>query len=139
MIWKKDFTIEDLNKGSELCNNPFEIEFIEKGNNYLLCKMPVNKNTKQPFGLLHGGASVYLAETVGSVSGQFCIVKENSYVVGLDINANHIKSTTKGFVYAKAMPIHIGGKTQVWSIEITNEEQKMVCICRLTLAVVGGS
>lgn len=136
MIWKKEFSIEELNQEKELCNNPFNMEFIEKGSDYLICKMPVNKNTKQPMGLLHGGASVYLAETVGSVAGHLCIQRENSFVVGLDINANHLKGVRSGFVYAKAFPIHIGGKTQVWSIEITNEEKKMVCISRLTLAVI---
>lgn len=136
MIWKKEFKIEDLNKKNELCNNPFEIEFTEKGDNYLMGKMPVNKNTKQPMGLLHGGASVFFAETIGSISGHLCVERENSFVVGLDINANHIRGVREGFVYAKALPIHIGGKTHVWSIEITNEEKKMVCICRLTLAVI---
>jgi len=134
-IWKKDFTIEELNKGGDLYNNVFELEFVEKGDEYIICKMPVNKNTKQPMGLLHGGASVYLAETVGSVAGFLC-VPENKVVVGLDINANHLKGVREGYVYAKAMPVHIGGKTHVWTIEIRNEEQKMVCISRLTLAVI---
>lgn len=136
MIWKKEFTLEDLNQTNDLNNNVFEIDFIEKGADYLTCKMPVNKNTKQPMGLLHGGASVFLAETVGSVAGHLCLARENSYVVGLDINANHLRGVREGFVFAKATPIHIGGKTHVWSIEITNEETKMVCICRLTLAVI---
>tara|TARA_B110000037_G_scaffold217961_1_gene280054 strand:+ start:8789 stop:9205 length:417 start_codon:yes stop_codon:yes gene_type:complete len=136
MIWKKEFTLQDLNQTNDLNNNIFEIDFIEKGAEYLICKMPVNKNTKQPMGLLHGGASVFLAETVGSVAGYLCLARENSYVVGLDINANHLRGVREGFVFAKAMPIHIGGKTHVWSIEITNEETKMVCICRLTLAVI---
>lgn len=136
MIWKKEFKIEDLNQTNETYNNPFDLDFIEKGANFLTCKMPVNKNTIQPMGLLHGGASVYLAETVGSLAGQMCVEGNSSYVVGLDINANHLRGVRNGFVYAKAMPIHIGGKTHVWSIEITNEDKKMVCICRLTLAVI---
>ncbi|MFT4646560.1 MAG: 1,4-dihydroxy-2-naphthoyl-CoA hydrolase [Planctomycetota bacterium] len=136
MIWKKEFTVEELNQPGENYNNPFELDFLEKGADYLICKMPVNKNTRQPMGLLHGGASVYMAETIGSMAGHLCVARENSFVVGLDINANHLRGVREGFVYAKAMPIHIGGKTHVWSIEITNEEKKMVCICRLTLAVI---
>ena len=136
MIWKKEFNLSDFNNESEIFNNPFAIEFVEKGDDYLICKMPVDKNTKQPMGLLHGGASVYLAETVGSVAGQMCVSEDYGYVVGLDINANHLRGVREGFVYAKAIPLHIGGKTQVWSIEITNEAKKMVCISRLTLAVV---
>lgn len=135
MIWKKDFKIEELNKGFGVYKNPFELEFVEKGDDYLICKMPVTDNTKQPMGLLHGGVSVYLAETIGSMAGFFCIEGDKN-VVGLDINANHIRGVRDGFVYAKAMPLHIGGKTQVWSIEITNEQNKLVCISRLTLVVV---
>lgn len=136
MIWHKEFTLEALNKDKKLCNNPFKIEFIEIGDNFLRAKMPVNKDTKQPMGLLHGGASVFLAETVGSVSGHLCIRQEGRAAVGLEINANHLRAAKDGFVYAKSTPIHIGGKTQVWNIEITNEEGKMVCISRLTLAVI---
>lgn len=136
MIWTKDFKLSELNQGSELCHNPFEIEFIEKGNDFLVAKMPIKKNHKQPMGLLHGGVSVYLAETLGSVAGNFCVRKENQAVVGLAINANHLRAAKSGFVYAKAKPIHIGGKTQVWNIEISNEEDKAVCISRLTLAVI---
>ena len=135
MIWKKDFKIEELNKGFGVYKNPFELEFVEKGDDYLICKMPATDNTKQPMGLLHGGVSVYLAETIGSMAGFFCIEGDKN-VVGLDINANHIRGVRDGFVYAKAMPLHIGGKTQVWSIEITNEQNKLVCISRLTLVVV---
>lgn len=136
MIWSKEFSLEDLNKENKLCNNPFKIEFIEKGDNFLRAKMPVNKDTKQPMGLLHGGASVFLAETLGSVSGHLCVRQEGRAVVGLEINANHLRAAKDGFVYAKSTPIHIGGKTQVWNIEITNELGKMVCISRLTLAVI---
>ena len=136
MIWKKDFTLADLNGNNGHYINPFNIEFIEKGADYLICKMPITDITKQPMGLLHGGVSVYVAETIGSYAGFLCIENENKAAVGLDINANHIKSVKSGFIYAKAKPIHIGGKTQVWSIEITNNKQELVSICRLTLAVV---
>ena len=136
MIWKKDFTLADLNGNNGYYINPFNIEFIEKGDDYLICKMPITDITKQPMGLLHGGVSVYVAETIGSYAGFLCIEDENKAAVGLDINANHIKSVKSGFIYAKATPIHIGGKTHVWSIEISNEKQELISICRLTLAVV---
>jgi len=136
MIWKKDFTLADLNGNNGYYINPFNIEFIEKGNDYLICKMPITDITKQPMGLLHGGVSVYVAETIGSYAGFLCIEDENKAAVGLDINANHIKSVKSGSIYAKATPIHIGGKTHVWSIEISNDKQELVSICRLTLAVV---
>jgi len=136
MIWKKDFTLTDLNGNNGYYINPFNIEFIEKGDDYLRCKMLITKMTKQPMGLLHGGVSVYVAETIGSYAGFLCLKDENKAAVGLDINANHIKSVKNGFIYAKAKPIHIGGKTQVWSIEITNDKQELISICRLTLAVV---
>jgi len=136
MIWKKDFTLTDLNGNNGYYINPFKIEFTEKGNDYLICKMPITDITKQPMGLLHGGVSVYVAETIGSYAGFLCIEDENKAAVGLDINANHIKSVKSGSIYAKAKPIHIGGKTHVWSIEISNDKQELVSICRLTLAVV---
>jgi 1,4-dihydroxy-2-naphthoyl-CoA hydrolase len=136
MIWKKPFNTKDINKNVGAYINPFEIEFIEKGDDFLLCKMPISSKTKQPMGLLHGGVSVYLAETVGSFAANMCIESSKKAAVGLDINANHLRSVKNGFVFAKALPIHIGGKTQVWSIEITNEDKQMVCICRLTMAVI---
>ncbi len=136
MIWKKEFTLEDINKKSGHFTNPFNIKFIEKTEDYLVCKMLVSEDTKQPMGLLHGGISVYLAETIGSYAGNLCIEDLNKAAVGLEINANHLRSVKGGFVYAKAKPIHIGGKTQVWSIEISNEKKQLTCICRLTLAVI---
>lgn len=136
MIWEKEFTLLDLNTGSALCDNPFEIFFTEKGDDFLSAKMPVNRNTRQPMGLLHGGASVYLAETLGSLAGFMCLKQKDRAVVGLEINANHLRSAKDGYVFATAKPIHLGGKTQVWSIEIKNEQQKMLCISRITLAVI---
>ena len=142
MIWNKNFELADLNKKEGPTNpfglytNPFAIEYVEKGADYLICKMPITPNTLQPMGLLHGGVSVYLAETIGSYAANLVIKDKNKAAVGLDINANHIRSVKKGFVYAKAKPIHIGGKTQVWSIEITNNEKQITCICRLTMAVI---
>jgi 1,4-dihydroxy-2-naphthoyl-CoA hydrolase len=112
------------------------IEYTEVGPDYLIAKMPVNEQTKQPMGILHGGASVVLAETVGSVAANIIAMPQGKTCVGLDINANHIKSAKEGYVFAKGTPVHLGGKTQVWAIEITNEEQQIVCVSRLTLAVL---
>jgi len=113
------------------------IEFLEKGEDYLIARMPVDHRTKQPFGLLHGGASVALAETLGSIASALCM--ENPAVqkaVGLEINANHLRSVTEGWVYGKVTPIHVGKRTHVWDIRITNEEKKPVCVSRLTVAIV---
>lgn len=136
MIWKKKFELTDINKNTGHYTNPFNIEFIEKTNEYLICRMLITEDTKQPMGLLHGGVSVYLAETIGSYAGNLCIEGNNKAAVGLEINANHLRSVKSGYVYAKAKPIHIGGKTQVWSIEISNKKEQLTCICRLTLAVI---
>lgn len=136
MIWKKPFSLSDINKKTGHYTNPFNIEFIEKTDEFLICKMLVTEDAKQPMGLLHGGVSVYLAETIGSYAGNLCIESENKAAVGLEINANHLRGVRGGYVYAKAKPIHIGGRTQVWSIEISNEKQQLTCICRLTLAII---
>ncbi len=112
------------------------IEFLELGNNFISARMPVDHRTHQPMGLLHGGASIALAETLGSVASSI-LVDHNKYnCVGLEINANHIKSVRKGFVTGKATPIHLGKKTHVWDIKITNEKNELVCVCRLTVVVL---
>jgi uncharacterized protein (TIGR00369 family) len=98
--------------------------------------MPVNERTKQPLGILHGGASCVLAETVGSVGATFCVNRDQFYCVGLDINTNHIRSARQGYITATAKPFHLGKSTQVWGIEIRNEEQKLVSVTRLTMAVL---
>lgn len=112
------------------------IEVIEIGENYLIGKMPVDHRTHQPLGMLHGGASVALAETLGSIGAAMTLDLERQYCVGLDINANHIKSAKEGFVTGKAVPLHVGKKTQVWEIKIENESKELVCISRLTMAVI---
>lgn len=113
------------------------IEFLEKGDNYLIARMPVDHRTKQPFGLLHGGASVALAETLGSIASVLCLDDpEKQKAVGLEINANHLRSVTEGWVYGKVTPIHIGKRTHIWDIRIANEEEKPVCVSRLTVAIV---
>jgi 1,4-dihydroxy-2-naphthoyl-CoA hydrolase len=112
------------------------IEFIEIGEDYLKAKMPVDHRTKQPLGLLHGGASVVLAETLGSFAAQCSVNTDEQYCVGLEINANHIKAVKDGWVYGIAKPLHIGKKTQVWEIKVTNEENALVCVSRITMAVL---
>ena len=112
------------------------IEITDVGDDFVCGKMPVDNRTKQPFGLLHGGASVALAETLGSIGGTTKIYNNNQTVVGIAINANHLKSVRDGWVYGKAIPIQINNKIQVWEIKITNETKELICICRLTLAVV---
>ena len=112
------------------------IQFLEVGDDYIKARMPVDQRTIQPFGLLHGGASIALAETLGSVAANLCVDREKKMCVGLEINANHIRPVTNGFVYGIAKPIHLGASTQVWEIRIENEQEKLVCISRLTLAVL---
>jgi len=109
---------------------------IEVGDDFIRGTMPVDHRTKQPFGLLHGGASVALAETLGSLAGTMCIDSTNEMAVGLDINANHVRAAKSGMVTGTARPLHVGRNTQVWEIRIENEDGKLVCISRLTLAVV---
>ena len=112
------------------------MEWWDVGPDYITARMPVDERTKQPYGLLHGGASVALAETVGSVAS-FLTVDSNRYsCVGLEINANHLKSVKDGFVYATAKPIRLGKTTHVWDIKITNDAQQLICISRLTVAIL---
>ena len=136
-IWSIQATLENLN---ELSRNTMVahigIEFLEVGDDYIKARMPVDHRTVQPAGLLHGGASVTLAETLGSVAANLCVDMSQKMCVGLDINANHIRAVTSGFVYGIVRPIHIGGLTQVWEIRITNEQDKLVCISRITMAVL---
>jgi 1,4-dihydroxy-2-naphthoyl-CoA hydrolase len=132
-----EVTIDSLNQmGQGNMVEHLGIVFTEVGKDYLCAKMPVDQRTKQPLGLLHGGASVALAETLGSVAAHHCVDNTKHYCVGLEINANHIRAMRKGYVYGMAHPIHVGKKTQVWEIRITNEDNKMVCISRITLAVL---
>jgi 1,4-dihydroxy-2-naphthoyl-CoA hydrolase len=112
------------------------IEVTEVGEDYISGKMPVDHRTKQPFGILHGGASVVLAESLGSIGSMLCVDLEVEHCVGLGINANHVRSASSGYVYGKASVVHIGKKTHIWDIRITNEDDELVCISRLTVAVL---
>lgn len=111
------------------------IEITDVGDDYITGRMPVDERTRQPYGILHGGASCVLAETLGSIGGAFCVDIHTQIVVGLEINANHLRPVTSGYVIGTARPIHLGKTTHVWDIKITNEKGDLVCISRLTLAV----
>ena len=114
---------------------PLGIVFTDMGPDWLRATMPVDKRTHQPYGLLHGGASVLLAETLGSSAGMLC-VGEGEGCVGIEINANHLRGVREGFVTGTARPLHVGRQTQVWEIRIEDERQRLVCVSRLTLAVI---
>jgi len=136
-IFNPGVTIEILNKmsGNTLVTH-LGIEFTQVGEDFIEAKMPVDHRTHQPLGLLHGGASVSLAETLGSVGAACCIDITKQYCVGLEINANHIKSVRDGFVYGVTRPIHVGKKTHVWEIKISNEAKELVCLSRITMAII---
>jgi len=130
-------TVELLNKFSQnTLAQHLGIEFTEIGEDFVSGRMPVDHRTHQPFGLLHGGASVALAETLGSQAAALTLDLSKQFCVGLDINANHIKAVKQGFVEGTAKPVHIGKKTQVWEIRISNESGKLVCISRITMAII---
>jgi 1,4-dihydroxy-2-naphthoyl-CoA hydrolase len=112
------------------------IRFTDIGDDYLRGTMPVEARTHQPYGLLHGGASVTLAETLGSAAAMLCVDADKEVAVGIDINANHVRGITKGVVTGTARPIHIGRSTHVWEIRIEDEHQRLICIARLTVAIV---
>lgn len=136
-IWRSPKTIEQLNGAqSGTLIQQLGIRFTEVGADYLRGTMPVDERTKQPFGLLHGGASVALAETLGSIGAMMCVEPEKFLCVGQEINANHVRAVSSGLVTGTARPLHIGGRTHVWTIEIVNEAGKLVCASRLTMAVI---
>lgn len=136
-IWFREFTVKELNHFSKNTMSEFlDIQFTEVGEDFLTATMPVNERTKQPFGILHGGANMVLAETIASMAANGVIDANLFYCVGLDINANHIRSVKEGLVTATTSPIHLGRTTQVWHISILNEAGKQTCIARMTAAVV---
>ncbi len=137
-MFNKNFDLETLNAfGKNTLPGHIGIEFTELGGDFIIARMPVDSRTHQPFGILHGGASVVLAETIGSVASMLCLENpEQQKAVGLEINANHLRAVKTGWVYGKVTPIHVGTKTHVWDIKISNEENKLVCICRLTTMII---
>ena len=136
-IWKQPVTLEGLREwGERNMVKHVGIEFTEAGDDYLKATMPVDERTQQPLGLLHGGASVVLAETLGSTAAACCLDLEKQYAVGIEINANHIRGVREGIVTGTARPLHIGAKTHVWEIKIHDEKERLVCVSRLTLAIL---
>lgn len=137
-IWfKKDLSITDfINLGVATMSEHIGIVFTELGADYLKATMPVDHRTNQPYGLLHGGASCVLAETLGSIASAMVIDQDKFICVGLEINANHIRSARSGIVTGITTPIHIGASTHVWDIKIYDEREKLVCVSRLTVAIL---
>lgn len=138
VIWfKKDLSLADFSgMGTNTIGELLDIRFTEVGENFLKATMPVDHRTHQPYGLLHGGASCVLAETLGSVASAMIINPEKFICVGLEINANHVRSVRSGSVTGITTPIHIGASTHVWDIKIYDERQKLVCVSRLTVTIL---
>ena len=136
-IWFKPYTLNDIQwmLKDNMCE-AIGIEIIELTPDSIKGKMPVDHRTVQPMKILHGGASVALAESLGSIASNLIVDNSKYACVGLDINANHLRPASSGFVYAEAKPIHIGKKTHVWAIEIKDEKGKLICVSRLTIAVI---
>ncbi len=136
-LFPADITVESLNAMSANTMVAYlGIVFTRIGDDFIEATMQVDHRTHQPLGLLHGGASVTLAETLGSVAAYCCVDQQTQYCVGLDINANHVRSIKSGSVTGRTTPIHIGKRTQVWEIRITNEQGELLCISRITMAVI---
>jgi 1,4-dihydroxy-2-naphthoyl-CoA hydrolase len=135
-IWKQAISVKHLTANSvKTAVAHLGIEFLAVGDDFITARVPVDHRTTQPYGLLHGGVSVVLAETLGSCGAAYA-APAGHRVVGLDINANHLKSASSGWVTGTARPVHIGRTTQVWAIELTNEKGELVCVSRITMAVL---
>ena len=136
-IWYKTPTVEELNeRGRNTAAEHMAIEITEIGDDYLKGTMPVDHRTVQPRGLLHGGASVLLAETLGSIAANYCVDADKAYCVGMEINANHLRGVKAGIVTGITRPLHLGQTTQVWEIRIFNQADKLICVSRLSIAVM---
>ncbi len=135
-IWQKPVSVEILTQGTaNTADTHLGIEFVEVGDDYIVGRVPVDARTRQPYGLLHGGVSVVLAETLGSCGAAFS-TPVGYRAVGLDINANHLKGVTSGWVTGTARPVHRGRSTHVWQIELRDEAGDMTCISRITMAIL---
>jgi 1,4-dihydroxy-2-naphthoyl-CoA hydrolase len=131
-IWFHPISIEDFKDSSVNMDKHLDVRIVEIGDDFIVGRMPVVEKTKQPYGILHGGASCVLAESIGSTAAALTLDGAKKYPVGIEINANHISSPTNGHVYAKAVPVHVGGSTSVWNIDITDDQEKRVCYVRFT-------
>ena len=135
-VWTQDISVQiltDIHRDTAVQH--LGMEFLEVGDDFISARVPVDSRTKQPYGLLHGGVSVVLAETLGSCGAAFS-VPEGYRAVGLDINANHLKGATSGWVTGTARPVHIGRTTQVWQIELKNDAGELTCVSRITMAIL---
>ena len=136
-IWKSTRSLEELNSdGGDTLIGHLGIRFTEIGEDFVRGTMPVDARTRQPYGLLHGGASVALAETLGSMGATMCVDAGEYLCVGQEINANHVRGARTGFVTGTARPVHLGGRSHVWTIEILDAAGKLVCTSRLTIAII---
>lgn len=136
-IWFRAVSVADLNRlAVQNMVAHLGIEFTAIGDDWLMARMPVDERTRQPAGLLHGGASVALAETLGSFAAYLTVDERRYSCVGLEINANHVRSLTGGWVYGTTRPLHLGGRTQIWETRIVDERERLVCVSRLTIAVL---
>ena len=135
-IWKRAMSVEEISTSNkDTAASHLGIEFLEVGDDFIRARVPVNTHTRQPYGLLHGGVSVVLAETLGSCGAAYSAPKGHR-AVGLDINANHIRGATQGWVTGITRPVHIGRTTQVWQIDLSNDAGELTCVSRITMAVL---
>jgi 1,4-dihydroxy-2-naphthoyl-CoA hydrolase len=135
-IWTKPLSVEELARiHKDTAVEQLGIEFLEVGDDFITARVPVDTRTKQPYGLLHGGVSVVLAETLGSCGAAYSC-PEGHRAVGLDINANHLKGATSGWVVGITRPVHVGRSTQVWQIDLRNEAGELTCVSRITMAIL---
>ena len=135
-VWTQDISVQiltDIHRDTAVQH--LGMEFLEVGDDFIRARVPVDERTRQPFGLLHGGVSVVLAETLGSCGAIYC-TPPGHRVVGLDINANHIRAATSGWVTGETKPVHVGRSTQVWAIELRNDAGELTCVSRITMAVL---
>ena len=136
-IWFREFTLDEVRKFERgTLGEHLGIEFMQIGPDFVEARMPVDHRTVQPDRILHGGASVALAETLGSIGGSMCVDRERFQIVGQEINANHLRPALGGYVTGRAKPIHVGRRCQVWNIEISDDNQRLICVSRLTIAIL---
>lgn len=135
-IWHEEISLAAMNESTQdSAAGHVGIEFIEAGDDYIVARMPVDNRTRQKYGILNGGASCLLAESLGSHASSLCLDPDREHCVGLDINANHIRSVSEGFVYGTSKPVHLGRSTHVWEIIIRDEQGRTVCVSRLTMMI----
>lgn len=136
-IWHDSFPLQYASEhGAGCLIEHLGIEIVEAGEDFLIGRMPVDRRTRQPAGVLHGGASVVLAETLASWASTFCVDRKRFHCVGLEINANHVRPVVNGHVTGIARPVHLGRTTQIWEVRITDDKDRLACISRVTMAVL---